>query len=74
MKGCKGICDMFKTGKPFGAPYYTHCLCKRCDVWMDQRVLIDEKCPCCKFRPKMSSTRMKQDLYVSVSIGRHDWK
>jgi|LWDU01.1.fsa_nt_gi hypothetical protein len=68
MKGCKGICDMLKSGKPFGSPYKTHCLCKRCDSWFNVKLLIDEKCPCCKFRPKMSSTKMKQDLYVSLTI------
>jgi len=58
MKGCKGICDRLSSGKPFGNPFKTHALCKRCDAWMNLKLLLDNKCPCCKFKPKTKASHL----------------
>ena len=57
MKGCKGLCDRLESKRPFGDPYPTHTLCRRCDAWIDRVFLIEDKCPCCKFKPRTIGRR-----------------
>ena len=60
MKGCKGICDEVGTTRPFGRPYETHVLCRRCSAWLLKSDLnSDLKCPCCKQRTKHKPSKRR---------------
>ena len=68
MKGCKGICDRLSSSRPFGDPYVTHVLCRRCNVWVNRKLLINDNCPCCKFKPKDKASKRKIiDAYSLLS-------
>jgi len=73
MKGCKGLCSRVKTGRPFGDPYPTHALCRRCQIWIKHEDLIPHEwfnlvCPCCKARPKMKSYRSKKTQMLTKRL------
>jgi hypothetical protein len=59
MKGCKGVCSRVESKRPFGDPYKTHSHCNRCDSWINKNLLIDNKCPCCMFPPKMKGRKQR---------------
>ncbi len=64
MKGCRGVCDTVSVGKPFGDPYKTHVLCRRCASWYSVKSLKIFRCPCCKskLRTRSPKSSAKQRL------------
>ncbi len=59
MHGCKGVCSRIETKRPYGNPYTTHVLCRRCSAWLKRTDLVNMRCPCCKGITKQMSKRKR---------------
>ena len=68
MKGCKGICSRIKSGRPFGDTYKYHAMCRRCDEWIKKDLLIDNKCPCCGFKPRLQSRKKHSEAAFRIAM------
>jgi hypothetical protein len=66
-KFCKGVCSRIKVNKPFKSPYKLNCMCRRCGVWIPKSKLINNRCSCCNFRPKMKSYKKSPIKHDQVS-------